>query len=333
MFQAQQFSLSIIMASCMGAVALPAANATTVTVQPSASVTLFDPLDSERSTQVTLLSGHEAWTFSTGHFDGADVNTMGGLIGALNVGNVSVTPVLPASGNSRFQYDEFGGAVRTGERVAAPVTSVSLHNVTGQMRMLASAGGVLQTGTFVAGTLTGGSASVTNLRFDLLEKTVTADLYGVKALVGAGSSVIYDLPNTVLWTFESVSGPTAIKPEYLLASDPVAALKGAGFQAQVVEGQYQFVAENVITGLRVTTSGFNFFANSLGLLSTGAGALRAINGDSVNEQGEVRMGGYGTVTSQLTFSLAVPEPSTYALMALGLSLMAVAVRRNKKRQA
>jgi PEP-CTERM motif len=332
MFQAPQFSLSITMAACLWAAAVPAASAATVTTQPGASLTFLDPMGSGRSAQVALVSGRGELTFSNGLFDGVDVNTMGGLVGALNVGNVSITPVAPASGNTTYQDDEFGDAVRTGVSVNAPVVSVSLDNVTGQVQKVASVGGALQTGTRVAGTLTGGTASVTNLRFDLVGKTVTADLYGVKAPVGTSAAVTYDLPNTVLWTFDNVSGPTAIKPEHLLAVDPAAALKGAGFELQGQSGQYEVVAENVISGLRVTTTGFNFFTNSLGLLSTGVGALAAVNGDILNDQGGVTLGGYGQVTSRLTFSMTVPEPGTYALMALGLGLMVLAVRQNKQRR-
>jgi PEP-CTERM motif len=333
MFQAPQFSLSITMAACLWAAAVPAASAATVTTQPGASLSFFDPMGSGRSAQVALVSGRGELTFSNGQFDGVDVNTLQGLVIALNVSNVAITAVAPASGTTTFQDDGFGEAVRTRASVTAPVASVTLDNVSGQVESVASLGGTLLTGTRVAGTLTGGVASLTNLRFDLLGKTVTADLYGVKAPVGTRSAVTYDLPNTVLWKFDSVSGHTAIKPEYLLAADPVAALEGAGFQVQVQDGQYQFVAENVITGLRATTSGFNFFASSLGLLSTGASALRAINEDELDAQGQVLLGGYGTVTSRLTFSMTVPEPSTYALMALGLGLMALAVRRNKQRWA
>ena len=85
---------------------------------------------------------------------------------------------------------------------------------------------------------------------------------------------------------------------------------------------YEGEAFNTISGLSVTTAGFNFFSQSLGLLSTGVNALAAVSD-------------YGTVQSSLKFSVrevtpAIPEPSTYALMAIGLVGIAAAARRRAK---
>src|SRR5690606_21421110 len=110
-------------------------------------------------------------------------------------------------------------------------------------------GGAVQVGTRISGTLTGGTASVTNLRFDLANKLVYADLAGTKAAVGTNPAVSYDLPNTALWTIDNISGPTTIPPEALLAADPIAALQAAGcYYTGETNGKATLAAVNVISG-------------------------------------------------------------------------------------
>ncbi len=72
---------------------------------------------------------------------------------------------------------------------------------------------------------------------------------------------------------------------------------------------------STITGLQITAGGFNTFVQSLGLLSLGKGALQTVTD-------------FGTITTKVT--VAVPEPSTYALMALGVAAVGVAARRRRQ---
>lgn len=266
-------------------------------------------------TDLTFEQGSGTLSFSAGSgFDGADPNTLGGLLGALNVGNIVITGVGGAtvSEGGLTVDDEF---TRTRSAASAKVVGLTIDSTTGKVLSVASTGGANQLGSRISGTLTGGTATVTNLTFDLANNRVVADLKGTKAATPSAAAVEFNLPGTTLWTIDSISGPTTIPVAALSGPNVVNDMVAAGFTFDgLSNGRYNFSAINVISGLKVTTDGFNFFKNSLGLLSTGQNALNAVNND---------VQGWGSVDSKLSFSIsAVPEPSTYLLSLIGVGLMA-----------
>jgi hypothetical protein len=109
-----------------------------------------------------------------------------------------------------------------------------------------------------------------------------------------GGNGVGTLTNFHLWNIGSITGATSVT--------------GAG----------TFTTN--ITGLSITEAGFNTFVQSLGLLSLGRGALQTVTD-------------FGTITSTIKATAvtpAIPEPSTYALMGLGLVGIALAARRRAK---
>ncbi|MES2089815.1 MAG: PEP-CTERM sorting domain-containing protein, partial [Pseudomonadota bacterium] len=76
-----------------------------------------------------------------------------------------------------------------------------------------------------------------------------------------------------------------------------------------------------LSGLSITTEGFNLFVKSLGLLTTGKNALAGVTD-------------YGTISSTIIATAApvpaVPEPATYAYLIGGLAIVGMSLRRRAK---
>lgn len=77
---------------------------------------------------------------------------------------------------------------------------------------------------------------------------------------------------------------------------------------------------NVLSGLTITTEAFDIFAASLGLTAFGKSSMAAIED-------------YGVINSSITVTTAVPEPSTYAMLASGLAVLAFAAKRARRNNA
>lgn len=106
-----------------------------------------------------------------------------------------------------------------------------------------------------------------------------------------GGNGVGTLTNFYLWDVASITGATTVS--------------GAGSYT------------TTLTGLSITQAGFDTFVKSLGLLTLGKSALTGVTD-------------FGTITSTITATPAIPEPSTYALMGLGLVGISLVARRRAK---
>lgn len=221
------------------------------------------------------------------------------LMGALNTPNppVAVSPYGGASltQGTRTEVDEFGEPYQVDYHiVGSSITNLTYDDVTGAVSQVISVGGASQSmAKNTAIGASGGQASVGELdvRF---QADGHVDIYGVITgqRLGAATSVNYSgLLFTVLAS--DVSGATTFN-------------NAAG------------VYETTLSNLALSSGGFNALVQSFGLSSTGLG-YSALQKATAN---------FGNLNSTITVT-AVPEPSTYVLMGVGLLGMGLMARRRR----
>ena len=214
------------------------------------------------------------------------------LIGALNAGGVQVAQVDPAVVTTTTTTPT-SSKYKT-VSAAAPVTSLTgtFDGSTVAVTQVGTAGGALQTAVDDGFTTTGGTLSITNLTVDLTAKRVYATLIGAN---GVGT-----VNNLYLWDIATITGATSFA---------------------AVEGN--ITSTNTLSGLKINANAFSLFSQALGLTAAGNNALATVTD-------------FGSISSSITVTAAkvptttVPEPSTYALMGLGLAAVGLVARRRAK---
>lgn len=227
------------------------------------------------------------------------------LISALNTASVALGEVSPATLKITTSTNTAGRVRYVTASAAAPVTSLT-GNFDGSaltVTKVGTGGGATQTTALGSATTGPGFLSISNLNVDLTTKTVFADIDGGN---GVGKISQY-----ALWTFTGLSGATT-------------------FNVPNPAVETSFTSDNTITGLFASQATIdNIFVKALALNATGKAGLTAVN-DPTKGGGA----GFGTIVSKITVlatpnsvTPAIPEPSTYALMGLGLVGIGLVARR------
>ena len=271
------------------------------------------------------------WTLSSLSGNGT-LNFSDQLISALNTAKVGLTQVSPATlvapkdANNNYlkAADTNGDGVKDAQvYAAAPVQALggSFDGNVLNVSTVVTSGGAQQITVKNGATTAPGNLTISNLRVEIGDRagfagTIYADLSSTTAGFVNKSSY-------ALWTFDELRGPTTFS-----VPNPAA--------------QTVFNVNNSLHGLFFVdqTEGLNLFAQALALNTTiGKPALRGVDNRASTTNIDPLTGkvaGFGWITSTISVTAtpaltpAIPEPSTYALMGLGLVGLSLVARRKAK---
>jgi len=221
------------------------------------------------------------------------------LLDTLNLGVVEVSNY----GRANSTIDGVPGGY-TAVSAAAPVTSLTgspTSASTVAIEQVGTSGGATQTLTEAgvdAGVANGtGFITITDLRVDLVNQDVYATLIGDN---GVGT-----LTNQKVWHFASISGPTTFDLDAIIAAGGT------------------ITVNNTLSNLQIYDEALAILVQATNLnADLGAPALAGVNNGA---------NGFGSITSSITISVsAVPEPSAYAMMGVGLVGIGLFARRRRE---
>lgn len=204
----------------------------------------------------------------------------------LDVGAMSVSSFGTGSTNiDKNLVGEF-----TAVQMSAPSTSITIDTSTMAAYAVGADGGGITIQTHALPSVSsGGTLSITDLSLDFGTKVISGTVIGAN---GVGT-----LSRQALWTVDNISSSVRGCPGIGMCDSPTGL-------------NYEELLSITASGLHLTTAGAQTFVTSLGLASLGQQAL-----SNVLDFGSLTTTSYTYASSELHI---VPEPSTWAMMGLGL---------------
>jgi PEP-CTERM motif len=295
--------------------------------------------------------------------NGGKPSAVSGAVNVFNIVKASLSPTNGADLVERQATLTNTRKTRSWLKVNGTATSVSLTD-TGAVGMVSlqgtqeistpyidgtSDGGVLRLSNYVADAQSGVISANVDYRQRFTERDV--DGFEIASILGPWTS----LGLVPMWQASTITGSKLSTQTLGETADGWNAPQGWNVSARpghvlgyevrpyYAHGQYYTRSEEIrsadiytltgeITfgGLKLTDAGFDAMQVALGLGDDSPSELPSIGYDAFNAVNN-RPDGWGSLTTTLKLetTLSVPEPSTYATMALGLMCLGVAVRRQR----
>ncbi len=258
-----------------------------------------------------------------------------GTVGVLNVLKAELSPVDNGAINESNVTLASGRESRAFVQISGSGASTTFDVAAGQYVGTQSSGGITLTAPAIDGSADGGSVSVSNLRVDLPGKAVYADVsyQALPRVTVEGGTDPERVTKTSLkvWSFDTFEGPTGISGQALTdaANGDFGNMLALGYTLLAVSPGVDEAhptltvqARNRLSNLHLTQDGFDALVAGFGLTAPEGSAYNYIAYDALRYS-EQQPEGWGDMEVTSIFSIAaVPEPSTYALMGLGLAGMA-----------
>jgi len=217
------------------------------------------------------------------------------LVAALNATRATVTEIAPATANIVTKTNPTTKVVSIATAAAAaPIQTLTgdYTSTTLNVTAVGTLGGAKINAPVANIATTTGFIDITNIYVNLSTKKVFATINGGNGVGLLNNVELWDIVNPIVGS-TLFTLPDNVPPEGTVIS-----------------------STNTLSGLKINQNALNIFIQATGLTANGISALNKVTD-------------YGSITSNISVRVtpSIPEPSTYALMGVGLLGVSLVARR------